>query len=134
MDPLVFMDFADEMNLSVMALGVLLFFVPFMLQAPMLSKLVGVEMTFFQTVIFMAYGASTVVGGFLQGEAEYLEYFVDVSAALGIILFLMGPVTGFLIGEAIWLRISVISLLFLSIPSTAASWYTRESVYEEEKY
>lgn len=134
MDPLVFMDFADDMNLSVMLTGVVLVFLPFSLQAPVLSDLLGVQVSLLTTVIFMAYGVSTIIGGFLKGEAEYMEYFVDISAALGFLLFLVGPVMNFAIEQSLWTKLAVFSLLFISIPSTAMLWYTRESVYEDEKY
>ncbi|MFB6114769.1 MAG: hypothetical protein ABEK04_00625 [Candidatus Nanohalobium sp.] len=134
MDPLVFMDFADDMNLSVMMVGAVLVFLPFSLNAPMLSDLVGVQVSLLTTVLFMAFGISTIVGGFLQGEAEYLEYFVDISAALGLLLFIVGPVMNFAVKKGLWTKFSIFALLFISIPSTAMVWYTRESVYEDEKY
>ncbi len=134
MDPLVFMDYADDMNPGIMLLGFVMFFSSIAIQADMLSDLIGVEFTLLQTLVFMAYGASTFVGGFLQGEAEYLEYFVDISAAVGFLLMFGGSLTQSLVSEGLWFKVSVIALLFLSFPSTGAVWFTRESVYEDGKF
>lgn len=134
MDPLVFMDYADDMNPMVMLLGVVIFFLPFMMQSSILADAVGVQMSIWSTLIYMAYGASTFVGGFLQGEAEYMDYFVDIAAGLGVILMFGSFVSGSLVPEGLWLKISLVSLLFVSLPSTGVAWYARESVYEDDNH
>lgn len=128
------MDYADDMSFSVILIGMILFFLPFLMLAPEIESSIGFELSLLQTVVFMAYGISTMVGGFLRGEAEYLEYFVDFAASAGLLLLIFGPPLGFLIPENIWNRLTIVSLFFLSVPSTAASWYTRENVYEEKRY
>lgn len=134
MDPLVFMDYADDMNPIIVLLGVFMFFSAFAVQADLLSSFIGVNFTIWDSLIFMAYGASTAVGGFLQGEAENMEYLVNISAAVGILLFFGGSLREVLISQGLWFEFSLMALLFLSIPSTGAVWYTRESIYEAQKY
>ncbi|MFB6174866.1 MAG: hypothetical protein ABEJ87_02725 [Candidatus Nanohalobium sp.] len=134
MDPLVLMDYADDMNPFIMLLGIVMFFSAFAVQAQMLSNLIGMDYTIIDSLIFMLYGISTFIGGFIQGEAEYLEYFIDISAAVGYILFFGGSFAQTLVSEGLWFKTSIVALLFLSIPSTFAVWYARESVYEEGKF
>lgn len=133
MDPLVFMDYADDMNPLLMLVGVLIFFLPFMLQSQILADAVGFDISIWATLVYMTYGLFTFIGGFLQGEAEYLDYFVEISAGLGLLLFLLGFVKDFL-PEGMWLKLSIVSLLFVSLPSTGMAWYTRESVYEDDNH
>jgi hypothetical protein len=134
MDPLVIMDYAEDLNPWIVLLGIFMFFSAFAVQAKLLSNFIGVEFSILETLLFMGYGASTALGGFLHGEAEYLEYFVDISAAVGLLLFFGGSLAETLISQGLWFKVSVIAFFFLSIPSTGAVWYTRESVYEAQKY
>lgn len=134
MDPLVFMDYAEDLNPGIMLIGFLMFFSATVIQFDLVSNFLDVKLSVVESMIFMAYGVSTFIGGFLQGEAEYLEYFVDVSAAVGFLLLFGESLTQLLVSEGLWFKISVIALFFLSIPSTLGTWYTRESIYESQKY
>lgn len=134
MDPLVFMDYAEDLNPGIMLIGFAMFFSATVIQFDIVSNFLEVELSVIESLVFMVYGASTLIGGFLQGEAEYLEYFVNVSAAVGFILLFGESLTKALVSEGLWFKVSLIALLFLSIPSTLATWYTRESIYEGQKY
>lgn len=116
------------MNVSVVFTGFLLAFVPAVLKLPRFSQITGVKIATSTLALFLVYGMSTIVGGVLRGQAKSLGYFVDISTVLGAILFILGPLTGFMDGST-WFNVSVGSLLLISLPSTAAVWYTRDSAY-----
>jgi hypothetical protein len=134
MDPLVFMDYAEDLNPGIMLIGFVIFFSATIIQFDLVSNFLDVELSIVESLIFMGYGASTFIGGFLQGEAENLEYLVDISAAVGFVLLFGESITQLLVSEGLWFKISLLTFLFLSIPSTLAVWYTRESIYESRKF
>lgn len=134
MDPLVVMDYVDDMNPVLMFLGFVLFFSSLLFQFEAVSKVVGIEFSLIEGLVFMAYGVLTFVGGFLQGEAEYLEYFVDISALVGLLLPLGKYLVPSILSQSLWFRISLVALFFLAVPSTFATWFTRESIYEDDNH
>ncbi|WEL23418.1 hypothetical protein [Candidatus Nanohalovita haloferacivicina] len=122
-----------QINPPVMILGAIIIVISLTFYIPSISDSYRADPGLLSTVLFVLYGISTFSGGFLQGESEYMHYMIDISASVGGILIAVGPLTN-IIDQGLWIKLTAVALVFLSIPSTLATWYTREKSFDSDLY
>ena len=126
-----FLDYAEDMNLEIILIGLLMLFVPYTLSFPGITEVISTPLPTAQIVILFLYGLVTFLGGFFHGEALYLRFFMELSAIAGVVILATAVYP--IIEMRLCIKASLIGLFFLAIPSLALAYLNRESRFEKHR-
>lgn len=126
-----FLDYAEDMNLEIILMGLSMMFGPYTLSFLGITEVISSSLSTVQILILFLYGLVTVLGGFFHGEALYLRSFMDLSAITGIAILATAVFP--IIETSLWIKVSLIGLVFLAIPSLALTYFNRESRFEKHR-
>lgn len=113
----------DEKVLSALVMGFListssvtLQMLPYEFTYPLLAQ-----------VVMSLSGLLMFAGGLYEAGADRYKIVLNFYVLLGTLLFLLGPVTSYPIGQEVWTSISFMTALFVGLPSVALLHLSRKS-------
>lgn len=113
----------DEKVLSALAMGVIISTSPLTLQMlphdftyPLLAQ-----------VSMAISGVLMLAGGLYEAGADRYKIVLSAYVLAGTGVFILGPLTGYPVGQEIWITISFMTALFLGLPSVALLHLSRRS-------
>ncbi len=121
-------DYAEGLNGGNILAGVIMMIYPAISASMNISGFLELEFSVFASAAIILYGFLIVIGGFLQGEALYLRYFLDLAATAGLLLLTLKVLP---VLQNSWMNLFLGALIFLAAPSTTMAYVTRESRYEK---
>jgi len=103
----------DQRSSSALFIGLIF------VSSPLTINYIPIQVDFSLTakLIVLLYGLLMIFGGFYAGKAKRYKFLLDIYSVLGLFILLGGPLTNFPLGTDFWNTISLVSAIFLGLPT-----------------
>lgn len=112
----------DQKVLSALVMGLIIS------TSPVILQIIPYNFTYplLAQAAMVATGLLMLIGGLYEAGADRYKVVLNFYVVTGTVLFLIGPVSGFLISQDIWLTLSFLTAVFIGLPAAALLHLSRK--------